>query len=93
MSIEEIESIKDLLDFAEDNEYFKILLELATNLQIENERLNKCLDEIDLIIYRLRFVEFLDDKACIGTLNNILNDIRKICQTKDINKVDELKKR
>lgn len=67
-------------------ELIEKIIELTTNDIIKDkeiERLTECLKEIDLIIYRLRFVEFLDDEALIGTLNNILNDIRYISQTGD----------
>ena len=66
------------------------IIKYITNLQNQNdqkdkelEQLNGCLKEIDLIIYRLRFVEFLDRDSCIRTLDNILKDIRYIAQTGD----------
>lgn len=55
----------------------------------KEEKLEKCLDEIDLIIYRMRFVEFASDKDCILFCNKILNDIRRICQLKDLEKFRE----
>lgn len=101
MSIEEIESITDLL-FGNGYDMLKTINELNNKviekendielLNQEIEKLNKCLDEIDLIIYRLRFIEFIDDKALIETLNNLLNEIRLISQLKDIEKYNKLKK-
>lgn len=52
-------------------------------------KLEKCLDEIDLIIYRMRFVEFVSDKDYILFCNKILNDIRRLCQLKDLEKFKE----
>lgn len=54
------------------------------------EKLEKCLDEIDLIIYRMRFVGFNSNKDYIIFCNKILNDIRKICQLKDLEKFKEV---
>ena len=67
---------EDVIDY----ETAKIFLDYITNLQDENERLKECLKEIDLIFYRLRFIDFLDQDTHIETLYNIINDVRQIAQ-------------
>ena len=52
-------------------------------------KLNKCLDEIDQMIYDLRFVDFISKNELIDFLYELLTDIRKICQYKDIDKFKE----
>lgn len=61
----------------------KAILDYIDIKDKEIKQLKECLKEIDLIIYRLRFVEFLDRDSCIRTLNNVLKDIRYISQTED----------
>lgn len=87
-----IEVKEQLIDMYNFNKHIKVelkplgakaILDYIDIKDKEIKQLKECLKEIDLIIYRLRFVEFLDRDACIGTLNNILNDIRYISQTGD----------
>ena len=56
----------------------------------EIKRLNNILDEIDLIFYRMRFVEFnsIDDE--LECLNVIINDVRKICQNKKLEENNDI---
>lgn len=65
----------------------KMLLEQITNLeedkrdlQQENKHLKRCLDEIDIIFYRMRFVDFYSNKDWIKFTNECINDVREICQ-------------
>ena len=48
------------------------------------EKLEKCLIEIDKRIYRLRFITFDSPKDELRFLYNLLSDIRVICQIEDM---------
>ena len=63
-------------------EKLEILINENKNLLEEHLLYQKCFREIDLILYRLRFVDFTNckPKDFWYVISRMLNDIRSICQ-------------